>query len=310
MCGSSIVCDFLPSAYGERTVKLVEREVGFRMKKSEHYASLASRILRERRGTKDPQVLRPVLVFFEDEKNLMAFYESPEAAALREVVTLMSKPFTGDMQEAQAAIEKTMTEGQITLALGANGRGRDTVCHSSRVNDNGGSVVITAGLVRELAEQRQQAGRAGRCGRPGSYGLEVCGEDICTSFGLTKDELQDRMADPSKSQYQILNELRIEKFEKQYHERSLEVTEAVEYYQRASMELRHFLLCTAGKVDEVNHIVELLKHCNPISETVGAVISPPSTPSRLLILLDVTASMGTALEAAKSQMKKSVHIYR
>ena len=294
---------FSPSVFGKNNLKFVEKD-DIMIEIGDDYLNVIRREidtrLRGRSGEK-----RAVLVFFESEKKLKAFYDSPVLTTIKESVSYVTEEAT--LEEKESLIKRATGSGQITLFTKVFGRGTDFVCYDETVALNGGVHVIQTFLSEELSEEVQIKGRTARQGDFGSYSM-ILSYDELEKFQIYQEDIENVKKGSSafaraasaigfskvySSLYELLNERRIDLFKMQYEANRKCVDEAKEKHTATAAFLSNLYL---GKIDLVRQFL--------IQENKG---TEGNLQSRTICLMDATGSMFHLLHSCKRTVGTMFH---
>jgi preprotein translocase subunit SecA len=147
---------------------------------------------------------RAILVFFESEKKLMAFYNSTELSSIKPHVEIITEKTL--MKEREICIGRAAKTGRVTLLTRTFGRGVDFVCRDQQLLANGGIHVLQTFFSEELSEEYQIMERGARQGDCGSYHMILLDKDLEWVLGSSwKEELSKIIG---SNLYQALNNAR------------------------------------------------------------------------------------------------------
>jgi preprotein translocase subunit SecA len=131
---------------------------------------------------------RAILVFFESEEKLLAFYNSPELSATKQEVQIITEKVS--VKERELCVRRAATIGKVTLLTRTFGRGTDFICRNQQLLVNGGIHVLQTFFSEDLFEEYQIMGRGARQGDKGSYRMILLDKDLEWVLGSTwKEEL-------------------------------------------------------------------------------------------------------------------------
>ena len=140
---------------------------------------LRNEIEARRKPEKEGGTTRAVMVFFENSKVLLEFYECEHMEDLKAITRTVTEEISSSEKDG-AFLQATMA-GAVTLMIREFGRGTDFKCFDSRMIDSGGVHVIQSFFSMEAAEEIQIKGRAARQGAKGSYSMVLNAESLLTS---------------------------------------------------------------------------------------------------------------------------------
>jgi uncharacterized protein (DUF1330 family) len=229
---------------------------------------------------------RAVLVFFQSKEHLDEFYNSPSVQ--RKAMTILSEETRHTQKEA--IVQRTATQGAITLLTRAFGRGTDFICYDDQIQQNGGVHVIQTFVSPLVSEEVQIMGRTARQGNKGSFGMVLHATDL-EPFGITK-QIVDSMFNEGK-RYTVIAEYRNAAFEKLFPDNMKFVDEIREQHDKS---LRFKTLLVSQK--NLEGIRGFLVDSNT---RIGMDIDVLNGETqRTLCLMDATGSMSNLLEKAKN----------
>ncbi|CAF0901525.1 unnamed protein product [Adineta ricciae] len=225
---------------------------------------------------------RAILVFFESEDKLMAFWNSPELSSIkRDVETITEK---SSVRERDFGIRKASTVGKVTLFTRTFGRGTDFICHDPKLLTNGGIHVLQTFFSRELSEEYQIIGRGARHGDRGSYRMILLDKDLEWVLGSTwKTELSKIS---NLKLYETINNARHLIYESACSAKDFGLDQCKCDHQ-ASKDFMN-ALCKGSIKSIKTFLTEHNKGANIAREL-----------SRTVVLMDATGSMSGLLSAAK-----------
>lgn len=116
-------------------------------------------------------MFRPVMVFFDSSKALLAFYDSPPMKSLQQMTRVVTE--STPKHEKDGLFLKATEAGAITLMIREFGRGTDFKCYDRRVLNDGGVHVIQAFFSADYSEEIQIKGRCARQGADGSFRYRI-----------------------------------------------------------------------------------------------------------------------------------------
>ena len=297
---------FIPSAYGKNKLKF---NPGDQVKVVEDDdinqfdLVMTEEIAKTRIGWNNAKQQRPVLVFFETQESLKAFYNSEAFKQYRQsgLVNIMSSETITSAQERDSYINKATRAGVITLAVQEYGRGSDFIVSNLNVIANGGMGVIDGFMPETAADERQHRGRAARQGQEGSFSIVLKKSEIINKFGLTAAAIDE--ARRTGKLYETISDARNKKFAKSYQLLVDDSAEMVAKLHNPSMQL----LNTIAQTRSTDHIIAAHK-CTLPSLGANVIVNGASgtTEAHVLILLDSTGSMENLIGAVKSTISAVV----
>ncbi|CAF4095909.1 unnamed protein product [Rotaria sp. Silwood2] len=286
---------YSPSVFGKNNLKFTEK-YDIMIETSDDYFNTIKREIDVRLVGKAGK--RAVLIFFDSEKTLKEFYESPALSSIKESVAKLTEEASSE--EKEILIKRATVPGQITLLTRIFGRGTDFICYDESVVMNGGTHVIQTFLSEESSEEVQIKGRTARQGDFGSYSMVLLDADL-EKFHITKEIIEDvkrgkhilvKVWNAFNQQktidtiYELLDTMRIELFKTQYETNRKHVEHAKEKHQVAQKFLSNLY---SG---DINSVREFL-----VEENKGADLN---SESRTVCLMDATGSMVHLLNSCKN----------
>lgn len=103
---------------------------------------------------------RAVIVFFQNDKKLMEFFNSSEAAKYRDGCFILNEKVRNE--EKENLVQRATYSRQVTFATREFGRGTDFICRDRKVEEAGGIHIIQTFLSEEESEEIQIKGRTSR----------------------------------------------------------------------------------------------------------------------------------------------------
>ena len=287
---------YSPSVFGKNNLKFTEKD-DIMIETSDDYFNTIKREIDARLVGK-AEGKRAVLIFFDSEKTLKEFYESPALLLIKESVAKLTEE--ASPEEKEILIKRATVPGQITLLTRIFGRGTDFICYDESVVTNGGTHVIQTFLSEETSEEVQIKGRTARQGDFGSYSMVLLDRDL-EKFHITKENIEDvkqgkgllvtlwnAVMQPKKVDtiYGILDAMRTDLFKTQYETNRKHVEHAKEKHQVAQKFLSNLY---SGDINSVRKFL--------VEENKGA---DPNSESRTVCLMDATSSMVHLLNSCKN----------
>eukprot|EP01041_Mallomonas_annulata_P001680 gene1680-3252_t len=176
---------------------------------------------------------RPVLIFFESEKELRLFESSEYGQRIVGMNVVTEKT-----ENVAFYVNKATSLRTVTLFPKVFGRGLDFVCRDNAVDDAGGVHVIQTFFSDYTSEEIQIKGRTARQSKKGSYKLILLLDNL-TKLGLTVEKIQK--ANQSHTFYEQLQQRRERYISKQVQELRVKA-EDVKHIHNKSMEFIDNLL--------------------------------------------------------------------
>ncbi|CAF3546493.1 unnamed protein product [Rotaria socialis] len=225
---------------------------------------------------------RAILVFFESEEKLMAFYNSSELSSIKEHIQIITEKVSP--KERELCIKRATAIGNVTLLTRTFGRGTDFICENSQLLGNGGVHVLQTFFSEELAEEYQIMGRGARQGDRGSYRMILLDSDL--EWVLGNDWAEKVPTITGSTLYKALHEKRHEHYQTKCRAKEL----GIEQYKHKHKDSKEFMRALSdGRIDVAKNVLrEQNRGANIISKN-----------SRTILLMDATGSMSNLLAAAK-----------
>ncbi|CAF2001897.1 unnamed protein product [Rotaria magnacalcarata] len=267
---------YMPSVFGSSNRTYNQKTDVRAVKDSEYFMEI--------RGEIDTVCLasRAILVFFESEEKLIAFYNSSELSSLKNEVQIITE--TVSVKERELYIKRAATVGRVTLLTRTFGRGTDFICRNQQLLLNGGMHVVQTFFSEELSEEYQIMGRGARQGDRGSYRMILSDKDLEWVLGSSWEEELPKIV--GTTLYQTLNEARNARYESKCGAKHLGIKQCRDKHKASKA---FMVALTTGNMET---IIKFLKE-----ENKGANLI--TTSSRTVLLMDATGSMSNLLTAAK-----------
>lgn len=286
---------FVPSVYGINKLKFAEEADTKVVKDAEYHIELAKKIAEKRMGALpggELEPMLPVITFFENEEELMAFKAHCEAQKYDFVSDLhfMTNTSSSTVEEENKEINTATQLGKVTLAVKEKGRGRDFRVYSPHVNLAGGVQIVGAYPCEQLSEEVQLGGRTARQGQKGSYCRVWREGDIKKIFGVTDEQIAD--ARTKNSLANLITDAREKHFATTYRELIDTTKAAQEILHNPSAEwldtLRH-------EGEDKAKLLQAFKTMNrPVAEKKKGY-----KKSRTEIAIDATGSMDRTIRGVR-----------
>jgi hypothetical protein len=297
---------FIPSAYGETKLVFNSGEHVHVVSDPEFNHTLFTEINKRRVGT-NGQPIRPVLVFFDTEDELEAFYNSTvfEDWRVSGMINKMTSSAITTPKERDAAINHAAGSGVISLAVKEHGRGSDFILSNPQVKANGGMAVIDGFMPETEAEQRQHQGRAARQGQDGSFSMVMKQSEIIKKFGLTAEAIAE--ARRLGKLYSTISNARNKKFSDSYQKLVDDAGEVFNELHMPSMRLLQAVRNPGATKDEIiaAHKRTLLFSDGAVEVEVKDEKDEPRE-AKALILFDSTGSMASLIQALKDVLQNVI----
>ncbi len=267
---------FMPSVFGENVRTYNPRNDVHAITESEYFMKI--------RGDIDImcRAKRAILVFFESEEKLLAFYNSSELSDIKHDVQFITERVA--IKERIIFIKRAATLGKVTLLTRTFGRGTDFICNNQQLLANGGIHVLQTFFSEELSEEYQIMGRGARQGDKGSYGMILLDRDLEWVLGSNWAEELPKIN--GTILYESLNEKRNKLYESKCGAKKLGIEQRKNEH-KSSKEFMSAL--STGNMDLVKKFL--------YEQNRGAILVDHS--SRTVLLMDATGSMSSLLAATK-----------
>ncbi|UJR35218.1 hypothetical protein I4U23_027984 [Adineta vaga] len=217
---------------------------------------------------------RPILVFFESEEKLMAFYNSSILSSIENEVLIISERVVA--KDRELYIKRSTGESKVTFLTRIFGRGTDFICINATVLANGGVHVFQTFFSKELAEEYQIMGRGARQGDRGSYSMVLLNKDLEWISGSISGAIS----------YHKINKTRSDFYESQCSAKTLRIEPCKRFHQVS----KKFMVDLCG--GEIVFIKEYLTEQNIGEYKI-------ENPSRTILLISTTSSMSLVLSILK-----------
>ncbi|CAF0934036.1 unnamed protein product [Adineta steineri] len=267
---------YIPSVYGESNRKYNPSFDVQVVNESEYFMKIFGEI----RTICD--LHRSILVFFESEEKLTAFYRSEIFASMRKNVQIITEKVS--VSDRELFVERASRADKVTLLTRMFGRGTDFICRNQKLLLDGGIHVLQTFFSEEKSEEYQIMGRGARQGEKGSYRMILLDSDLEWILGSTwKDDI---VKIHHEKLHDNLDKIRTVLYESKAGAKGLGIKQC-EADHKASKEFMSDL--TSGKITEAKNF---LAKRNQGANLVTAA-------SRSVLLMDATGSMSSLLSAAK-----------
>jgi len=260
---------FLPSVYGKNDLKFEEKEDVKVFSQNEFYRELLEEIQIKSRK------IRPVLVFFDQEKNITDFLNSKEAVPFQSHFQILTEKASND--EREALILSATQSGNVTLLTRSMGRALDFRCYDNRINNEGGIHVIQTFYSKDPSENVQIRRRTARQGDKGSYSMILLEGDLYFDFNLTDNQVKNE----EKKVYEILDEKVGEFVMKNLEEKKEKIINASKAHEETLSFVNDLNINSTGNV--TNYLIKM----NEFNKNQA------KTRLHLIVMLDSSGSMKT-----------------
>ncbi|CAF0947135.1 unnamed protein product [Adineta steineri] len=267
---------YIPSVYGSSNRTYNSRNDVRAVKEDEYFMEIRNEIEIERNNN------RALLIFFESEEKLMAFYDFPELDSIKEHVQIIMEKVSA--KDRDMYIKRAATEGRVTLLTRTFGRGTDFICRNQKLLSNGGIHVLQTFFSEEPSEEYQIMGRGARQGDRGSYRMVLCDRDLEWVLGSTwREKLTDIVG---TSLYEELKKARNVLYESKCSAKHL----GIQQRKKEHTATKDFM--TALSSANMTIVANFLTAQNKGADLISKI-------SRTILLMDATGSMSSLLTAAK-----------
>jgi hypothetical protein len=280
---------YTPSVYGENQLEFrgdTARDVIIESQKAYHIA-IADEIITRLAEGKDGKPKRAVMVFFESKGKLEEFYNSKARGSMKHNVRIMTEE-TSEW-EKEVLISQAATTGTVILFTADFLRGTNFVCNDTELNNNGGPHVLGTFMPENVSDSIQMHYRTARQKGKGSVSYVLLDEDL-KKFEIEANDIAE-MKRTGKF-YSTIDAKRRAYYEREYSKTIQRVAEMREAHQQ-SMAFREALL--TGDTTKVISFIT----ANNIPE-----FEEIDEPSRTLVLMDATGSMGELLKKAQEKVEE------
>ncbi|CAG9315978.1 unnamed protein product [Blepharisma stoltei] len=273
---------YMPSVFGDnRRTFAIEKDV--RVEASEGYYLAIITEINEKIGQAGSK--RAVLVFFEDEKKLMDFYNESTLKYSSYDIQLITENLSSE--DRGMMIKKATVPNTVTLLVRVFGRGIDFICQNQNMETNEGIHVLQTFFSENISEEIQIKGRSARQGQKGSYSIILLDSEL-EKFSVQKEDIKN-MKDRS-SIYNDLNKKRNEFNQIKSENQSTYIEE----YEVQHYESINFL----GFIKDND-----LENAKLFLQTLNKGTNIESGICKTIVLMDATGSMDLLLQNAKNTVK-------
>ncbi|KAL4496937.1 hypothetical protein ABPG72_002093 [Tetrahymena utriculariae] len=274
---------FIPSVFGDNKRKFCKKDDVYIENKDNYYKTLIEQIVKKIQK-------RAVLVFFENQEKLKAFFISKELAPYGSQTKLITEQVSQSQQEKNMLIKNSTTCSQITLISKIFGRGTDFICRDQTVTQNGGIHIISTFFSEDFSEEIQIFGRTARQGQDGTVSLVLLENDLEKFLGSNYIQQLNKMRDENNF-YEKLNEKRQIQSQTKYKNVDDQIKQADKENEKAENFLQAL---NDGKIELIKkHLTEQNKGSFIVSRNI----------SRTICLMDATGSMGVLLSKVKDTVE-------
>ncbi|CAG9315973.1 unnamed protein product [Blepharisma stoltei] len=273
---------YMPSVFGDnRRTFAIEKDV--HAEASEGYYLAIINEINEKIGKAGSK--RAVLVFFEDEKKLMDFYNESALKYSGYDIQLITENLSSE--DRGMMIKKATVPNTVTLLVRVFGRGIDFICQNQNMETNEGIHVLQTFFSENISEEIQIKGRSARQGQKGSYSIILLDSEL-EKFSVQKEDIK-KMKDRS-SIYNDLNNKRNEFNQIKSENQSTYIEE----YKAQHYESSNFLnFIKNNDLEKVKLFLQTLNKGTNIESGI----------CKTIVLMDATGSMDLLLQNAKNTVK-------
>lgn len=225
---------------------------------------------------------RAILIFFESEDKLMAFYNSSNLSDIKDSVQIIMEKVSS--KDRELYIKRAAVERQVTLITRTFGRGTDFICRNQQLLLNGGMHVLQTFFSEEPSEEYQAMGRGARQGDRGSYRMILLDRDLEWVLGATWREELGKIS--STSLYKVLSKARLGLYESKCSAKHHGIEQRRKEHQSSKVFMSAL---SSGDTEEINRFLT--------DQNKGADLGSDS--SRTVLVMDATGSMSGLLTAVK-----------
>jgi len=278
---------YVPSVYGANVRNFAgDTSEGVQVESSTTFFNSIANQINSRLGSLDDGgYKRAVLVFFETTPKLLAFYNCPQLAAIKDDVRIMTELTSASDKEG--VVRSAVTSGAITLLNRAYGRGTDFYCYDDRLVQSGGVHVIQTFVSEILSEEMQIMGRTARQGNKGSFSMILLDGEL-EKYGIGDAEI--KTMNSTNTRYTMLNQKRNEYFEKIYPESMRHVGDILKSHNAATAFVSNLV---KGNTAAAKTFL-MAQNKSPVVD---------AGTSKTIVLMDATGSMSGLLERAKNTVQ-------
>lgn len=298
---------YIPSVHGQNNGAAFSEDDDVHIKnESDYYMTIIEEINRRLKGADGVSDSRAVLVFFESEKQLMEFRDSPAFSKnrLRNSCLILTEKATNE--EKESFVRDATNAGQVSLLTKVFGRGTDFVCNDPTVEQNNGVHVLQTFLSEEVSEYAQIRGRTARQGGRGSYSMVLLDSSL-EKFGIKQEEVEalvtrsgqvwSEIRDRYKTIHEFLNNRRNITYSTKSQDNEEYNSTALRMHQASTQFLQKL------HDHDTAYVKRYLVQNNKGAEA-------ERVRSRTIVLMDATGSMTNLLHKAKScveEMFRRIH---
>lgn len=231
----------IPSAFGSRENGRFQfiRNSSEYLVLIENEAELNTGLIQEieRRMKSSPLGKRALIVFFKDERELLAFLNDSEGRLTDRGHRIQKMVESDTSTERNQRIRGAVVPGTVTFAVADFGRGTDFVCHDKELNLRGGVHIIQTFFSFEKSEEIQIQGRTARNTNSGSYSMVLLASKVAETFSKHLTVPQLLVFKSQGSLYDELHNIRLLRSDEAFNASKLNDADAIETHKH-SMELR------------------------------------------------------------------------
>ncbi|CAF0787349.1 unnamed protein product [Adineta ricciae] len=267
---------YIPSVYGSSNRTYDSRSDVREVREDEYFMEIRNEIDTQRNAS------RAILIFFESEEKLIAFYNSSNLSSLREHVQIITEKVSA--KDRDMYVKRAATEGRVTLLTRTFGRGTDFICRTQKLLSNGGIHVLQTFFSEEPSEEYQIMGRGARQGDRGSYRMILLGKDLEWVLGSIWREKLNDIQGPLL--YAELKKARDALYESKCSAKHL----GIQQRKKEHTATKDFMNALLSK-----DILAVKNFLGKQNKGVALIVNS----SRTILLMDATGSMSGLLTAAK-----------
>ncbi|KRX04480.1 P-loop containing nucleoside triphosphate hydrolase [Pseudocohnilembus persalinus] len=219
-----------------------------------------------------------ILIFFEDSKQLQAYYDSNYLAFPKEYYNVIDER----TENKDDLIKLATLSKKITLLTKDYGRGTDFVCNSEEVKKNGGVVVIQVFFSNDPSEEAQIKGRTARQGEQGSYHIYLDQQVLYGQFDIDQQKVEQMINQGNA--YEQLVQLRQQKLERQIKNLQDNLTTCNQKHEQT----QKYISCLENKQNDAARAVLLQLNEDTTIKSMKVQICPEQ---HIIFMLDSSGSM-------------------
>ncbi|CAG9315944.1 unnamed protein product [Blepharisma stoltei] len=272
---------YMPSVFGENNRKFRKNKDVHIENIDDYHKRIFTEINNQIEGIKEG-CKRAVLVFFENEKKLMDFFNKSQLKNSNYEIQLMTESLS--VENRNMMIKKATVPNTVSLLTRAYGRGIDFKCYNLEISTNGGVHVIQTFLSEDVSEETQIMGRCARQGQQGSFSMILLDNEL-EHFLISKLDIENMRNNGSF--YESLNKKRDEFIQIENIGESNNVKQSKAQHD-STIEFLNFI-----QNNNIGKAKAFLKEKNK-------VIPIEIDDKKTIVLMDATGSMSLLLQSAKN----------